>query len=41
MYPGFQIWGSSGPLIEEFGGPPNLESTRPIEIQWGPDLCAG
>ena len=21
MYPGFQIWGSSGPLFEKFGGP--------------------
>ena len=21
MYPGFQIWGSSGPHIEKFGGP--------------------
>ena len=21
MYPGFQIWGSSGPLFEKIGGP--------------------
>ena len=21
MYPGFQIWGSSEPLLEKFGGP--------------------
>ena len=21
MYPGFRIWGSSGPLFEKFGGP--------------------
>ena len=41
MYPGFQIMGSSGPLLEKFGG--SLQSiggpalTRLINIRQGPD----
>ena len=44
MYPGFQIMGSSGPLLEKFGGPlrsfggpANLKSTRLINIRKRPD----
>ena len=44
MYTGFQIWGSSGPLLEKFGGllqsfggPANLWSTRLINIRWDPN----
>ena len=33
MYAGFQIWGSSGPLFEKFGGPLQNFGVQLINIQ--------